>query len=95
MYYQFYENCQENKKRIDIKSAVEKLEIPQLIIHGSDDPTVKIVEAKNLKRWNEHAELSIIKGADHVFGGFHPFELEVFPPHLKEAIDITISFLKK
>ncbi|OUV76207.1 MAG: alpha/beta hydrolase, partial [Flavobacteriales bacterium TMED123] len=52
-------------------------------------------EAKNLKRWNNSAQLSIIKGADHVFGGGHPFDLDEFPPHLNEAIDITINFLKK
>ncbi len=95
MYYQFYENCIENKQRIDIKSAIEQLTIPQLIVHGSDDPTVKLAEAKNLKRWNNSAQLSIIKGADHVFGGGHPFDLDEFPPHLNEAIDITINFLKK
>ena len=95
MYYQFYENCQENKDRIDIKSAVERLEIPQLIIHGGDDLTVKLSEAENLKRWNDRAELSIINGADHVFGSFHPFDLDEFPSHLKEVMDITIDFLKK
>ena len=95
MYYQFYENCQENKDRIDIKSAVERIEIPQLIIHGSDDLTVKLSEAENLKRWNDRAELSIINGADHVFGSFHPFDLDEFPSHLKEVMDITIDFLKK
>ena len=95
MYYQFHENCIENKQRIDIKSAIEQLTIPQLIVHGSDDPTVQLAEAKNLKRWNNSAQLSIIKGANHVFGGVHPFDLDEFPPHLNEAIDITINFLKK
>lgn len=95
MYYQFYENCIENKERINVKRAIEKLSIPQLIVHGSDDPTVKLAEARNLKKWNSSAQLSIIKGADHVFGGFHPFDVEEFHPHLKEAIDITINFLKK
>ncbi|MBC8266773.1 MAG: alpha/beta hydrolase [Flavobacteriales bacterium] len=95
MYFQFYENCITNKERIDIKLAVEKLQIPQLIVHGNDDPTVKIEEAKSLNKWNPKSQLHIIDGANHVLGGFHPYDLEEFPLHLKEAIDVTIEFLKK
>jgi len=95
MYFQFYESCKANKDRIDIKKAVESIKIPQLIIHGSEDPTVKLSEAKNLKKWNPDSQLHIIKGADHVLGAFHPFNLEKYPTFLQEAIDVTIDFLKK
>jgi pimeloyl-ACP methyl ester carboxylesterase len=95
MYYQFYENCIANRYRINIKRAVEGMQIPQLIIHGSDDPTVKIEEAKNLNKWNSKSQLHIISGANHVLGGFHPYDLDKFPTQLKEAIDVTIDFLKK
>ena len=95
MYYQFYENCIANRYRINIKMAVEGMQIPQLIIHGSDDPTVKIEEAKNLNKWNSKSQLHIIGGANHVLGGFHPYNLDKFPTQLKEAIDVTIDFLKK
>ena len=95
MYYQFYENCIANRYRINIKRAVEGMQIPQLIIHGSDDPTVKIEEAKNLNKWNSKSQLHIIGGANHVLGGFHPYDLDKFPTQLKEAIDVTIDFLKK
>ena len=95
MYYQFYENCMANRHRINIKRAVEYMQIPQLIIHGSDDSTVKIEEAKNLNKWNSKSQLHIIDRANHVLGGFHPYDLDKFPTHLKEAVDITIDFLKK
>ena len=95
MYYQFYENCIANRYRINIKRAVEDMQIPQLIIHGSDDPTVKIEEAKSLNKWNSKSQLHIIDGANHVLGGFHPYDLDKFPTQLKEAIDVTIDFLKK
>jgi len=95
MYFQFYENSKANKDRIDIKKAVLKMNIPQLIVHGSDDPTVKLEEAENLKKWNPDAQLHIIKGADHVLGAFHPYDLQEFPAHLREAIDETMAFLKK
>ncbi len=95
MYYQFYENCIANRDRIIIKRAVESMQIPQLIIHGSDDATVRIEEAKNLNTWNSKSQLHIIDGANHVLGGFHPYDLDKFPAHLKEAVDVTIDFLKK
>ena len=95
MYYQFYENCIANRDRIIIKRAVESIQIPQLIVHGSDDETVKIDEAKNLNTWNSKSQLYIIDGANHVLGGFHPYDLDRFPAHLKEAVDVTIDFLKK
>ena len=95
MYFQFYENSKANKDRIDIKKAVGKMNIPQLIVHGSDDSTVKLSEAENLKKWNPDAQLHIIKGADHVLGAFHPYDLQEFPAHLRGAIDETMDFLKK
>jgi pimeloyl-ACP methyl ester carboxylesterase len=95
MYFQFYENSKAKKDRIDIKKAVVKMNIPQLIVHGSDDPTVKLEEAENLKKWNPDAQLHIIKGADHVLGAFHPYDLQEFPAYLREAIDETMAFLKK
>ena len=48
-----------------------------------------------IKNWNTDAELHIIKNADHVLGGFHPYDLDEYPAHLQEAIDFTIAFLKK
>ncbi|MDC0249436.1 hypothetical protein OAK24_00980 [Flavobacteriales bacterium] len=93
MYFQFYENCMANAKRLNIQYAVEKRSIPHLVVHGSEDPTVLLAEAKNIKRWNTKTQLHIIEGANHVFGGFHPFDLENLPGNLEEAIDVTIKFL--
>jgi hypothetical protein len=39
--------------------------------------------------------LKIIAGADHVFGGKHPFpENEALPEHSEELIQETIKFLR-
>ena len=94
MYFQFYKNCQENKNRLNIENAVRKISIPHLVVHGSEDPTVLLAEAENIKSWNTNTQLYIIEGANHVLGGFHPYDLEEFPKNLQEAIDVTISFLK-
>ena len=93
MYFQFYENCRANAKRLNIQYAVERIRIPQLVIHGSEDTTVLLCEAENIKSWNRKTQLHIIKGANHVLGGFHPYDLEVFPSDLQEAIDTTIKFI--
>jgi pimeloyl-ACP methyl ester carboxylesterase len=95
MYFQFYKNCQENKNRLNIENAVRKMSIPHLVVHGSEDPTVLLTEAENIKSWNADIHLHIIDGANHVLGSFHPYNLDKFPKHLQEAIDSTIAFLKE
>ena len=93
MFFQFYKNCQENRNRLNIENAVRKMSIPHLVVHGSDDPTVSIAEAKAIKSWNTNIDLQIIQGANHVFDGCHPYNLIAFPSHLQQAIDATIKFL--
>ena len=95
MYFQFYENCKANADRLNIKNAVSKMRISHLVVHGSEDPTVLLSEAENIKNWNANTHLHIIEGANHVLGGFHPFDLEKFPKDLQEAVDVTIAFLKE
>ncbi len=94
MYYQFYENCIANADRLNIESAIRNMRIPHLQVHGSDDPTILIEEAKDIKNWNSNTNLHIIDRADHVFDGFHPYNLNDFPTHLQEAIDTTTDFLE-
>jgi len=94
MYFQFYENCIKFAKRLNIQNAVSKMTIPHLLVHGSGDPTVLLSEAMNIKSWNINTQLHVIDGANHVLGGFHPYDLEKFPKDLQEAIDVTIKFLK-
>ena len=78
-----------------IAEGKEALVVEARLYSGSDDPTVKVAEAENIKNWNTDAELHIIKNADHVLGGFHPYDLDEYPAHLQEAIGFTIAFLKK
>ena len=94
MYFQFYVNCIKFANRLNIQNAVSKMSIPHLLVHGSKDPTVFLSEAFNIKSWNTNTQLHVIEGANHVFGGFHPYDLETFPRDLEEAVDVTIKFLK-
>ena len=93
-YYQFYEDFIANEERFNIRRATENLQVPHLIVHGTEDPTVHVNEAKALRSWNPEAELQLIDGADHVFGGAHPWNSPQLPQHLNEVVDVTLKFLK-
>jgi len=94
MKYSIVEDYYANKEILNIEGAVKSLDKPILHIHGSEDPTVKLEEAKDLDSWNDKSELHIIEGADHVFGGKHPFEEKELPNHSQELLNKTLSFLK-
>lgn len=92
--FQFYEDFITYEERFTINRAVKNLKIPQLIVHGSEDPTVSKKEAMAINSWNPKSELKIIEGADHVFNAKHPWEENRLPENLKEAVRVTIDFLK-
>tara|TARA_B100000900_G_scaffold313955_1_gene272791 strand:- start:15738 stop:16586 length:849 start_codon:yes stop_codon:yes gene_type:complete len=94
MYYQFYENCILNKHKLSIEKSIKTHTKPHLVIHGSMDPTVSVDDALEMKHWNNDIKLEIIDNADHVFGSFHPYNLDDFNDHLEIVIKKTIDFLK-
>jgi len=94
LYYQFYENLQNNKERLNILKAASRLSIPFLIIHGTDDEAVSAKDAQDLHKACKHSQLYLMEGAKHTFGAKHPFEAEDFPEHAKLTIKKTIEFFK-
>ena len=93
-FYQFFRDFEKNEKRLNIKKATQNLEIPLLIIHGNNDTSVSINEAKNLHKWNSKSTFKIIENSNHVFGTSHPWDKERVSEELLEAIEIAIAFLK-
>ena len=94
-YFQFYKDFEANEQRLTISRAVLNLSKPQLIIHGTDDPTVPINEAIAINKWNPDSKLEIINEADHVFGSSHPWREKHLPQNLQQAVNFTITFLKR
>ncbi len=92
-YFQFYLNFKENENRLTIKNAVEALQIPYLIIHGSKDETVSHQEAENLRDWNKKNKLIIIEEANHTFGSVQPWNSNSIPEDLQKTIKHTIEFI--
>lgn len=92
--FQFYTDFKDNEVRFSIDRAVKSLKVPQLIVHGTEDPTVSIKEAKAIHSWNTKSELEFIDGADHVFNAKHPWKEKSMPEELKSVVESTIHFLK-
>jgi len=92
-YYQFYTNFKENENRLHIKSAVQKLNIPYLIIHGENDETVSPQEAKNMYSWNPNNRLQIIENTNHTFDSKHPWDSVFLPKPLNIVTKNTIDFI--
>ena len=94
LYYQLFEDYEHHGDRYLVEKQLPDLGRPMLIVHGSADMSVPVMHANLLKNWYPGAEMAIIEGADHVFGGGHPFEGDVLPPHSAELVEVTIDFLK-
>ena len=92
-YIQFYNNFKENENRLNVKNAVQNLNIPYLIIHGSNDETVLISEANNLYSWNAKNEILIVENANHTFDTKHPWASNILPENLEIAVSATIQFI--
>lgn len=93
MYWQICQDFLNNKPRYDVPSIARRLEIPQLVVHGDQDNSVPLSSAELLKALNPEAELAIINGANHVFGGSHPWEAEGLPEHMQIVCKVTTNFL--
>ncbi|MBN4051444.1 alpha/beta hydrolase [bacterium AH-315-M05] len=95
LYYQFVEDFYQSKQRLDIPAAVKGMNIPQLIIHGTDDEAVPVEEAKRMKQWNPNAELLLIDGAGHTFGAKHPYPDEELPVDAQRVVEASVDFFLK
>lgn len=91
--YAFYQNFKENEERLTIKNAVEKLNIPHLIIQGENDEVVLPQEAINLHLWNPKSKLVFVEGMNHPLGCTQPWESSALPFHLEKVVSESISFI--
>lgn len=96
LYLQLYHDYFENHERLQIKSAMNRINKPVLLVHGTEDETVSISHGQELQRQNpEWARLIVIQGGDHTFGAGHPFLSELLPPQFQQVVIETVRFFKK
>jgi pimeloyl-ACP methyl ester carboxylesterase len=81
--------------RLDILARAAAITQPWLIIHGDEDKTVPPTHAKQLKAAQPHAQLLIIKNADHTFNATHPYAKSTLPDHLQEFCSAALAFFNK
>lgn len=95
MYYSFVEDLFANKSKYKIENAIKKANQPHLIIHGDNDLTVHIEEAKQLNEWNENADLKIITGASHTFDISHPHKEKQLTEAAKKVLTYSLAFINR
>lgn len=94
-HFQFYTNFRENEERLTISRAVKELEIPHLIVHGSNDTSVPISDSGELFEWSSFPDLLLVESADHVYGQSHPWKGGELPKEFTYVLDRTLKFLKE
>jgi pimeloyl-ACP methyl ester carboxylesterase len=67
------EDFEANRESLDVLNAAGRLGQPWLIVHGTDDETVRAEDARSLARVAHDARLLLIDGTGHTFGAVHPF----------------------
>lgn len=90
--YQLVEDLQAHPQRLSVKHAVEKLQIPIMAIHGTEDAAVNFEDAIQLKRYNQNVQLNLVPNANHVFGSKHPWEQKRLPEDLHYALSDSLKF---
>lgn len=89
------DDLDKHPKRLDILMRAQKVKQPWLLMQGDADPTIPLSHAEELYAANPDAEFIVVPGADHTFGGSHPYLSDELPASLVTFCDTTISFLRK
>lgn len=92
LYYQLYESYLTHKARLDIPEVYASFSKPHLILHGTEDNAVPLHAAEELHEWNPESQLKILEGANHVFGGSHPYITSDSEAALPEDSRILVTF---
>ena len=94
LYYQLYQDYEQNQARLNIRDAIKRIHIPVLICHGTKDSSVPVEKAFELIEWQPSAKLFTVE-SDHVFGRKHPWENDQLPGAMETIVAETLEFLKQ
>ncbi|MBF9224027.1 alpha/beta hydrolase family protein [Hymenobacter ruricola] len=93
LHYQIVEDYHRNRPRLDIAHNVRrKLRQPLLLVHGTEDETVNVAAAHALHALRPEAELLLVPGATHMFGGAHPWASPELPEPARFIAERTADF---
>jgi uncharacterized protein len=94
MYYQIVEDYQRNEDRLDVFKAVGGIKVPVLSFHGTADESVSLDNLHQIKKFCPNAEIVEVEGANHTFGGTHPYEKPELPQDTLFILEKIVVFLK-
>ena len=78
----------------DLEAAASRRRAPWLIVHGVEDETVPLAEARQLAAAARGtSSLETVTGGSHTFGAVHPFSGPTAP--LIQALNLTQSWLRR
>lgn len=92
LHIEVLEDIETNKEKYSLLNWSKKLQIPYLIIQGTNDEAVKMEEFNLLKKHFTKAKNHIIPEANHVFGASHPCTATELPEHSEELVKVTKEF---
>jgi pimeloyl-ACP methyl ester carboxylesterase len=79
---------------LNVVTAAARVRPPLLMLHGRDDETIPLAEARRLAAGApEHASFVVLDDAGHTFGAVHPFQGTT--PPLQEAIDRSVDWFSR
>ncbi len=93
--YSIVKDVMINNQRLNIPEAVGQLNCPILMIHGTEDKTLDHTKTIELAKKNQSVQVEIIEDASHTFGGWHPYNASELPEHTRQAVHLTLQFLRK
>jgi len=82
------DDIESNADRLDVLAAAGRVRAPWLLVHGAEDETVPVEEARLLEAQSSEAALEIVEGAGHTFEAGHPMGPP--PLALQEAAKRTL-----
>ncbi|WP_223648524.1 alpha/beta hydrolase family protein [Hymenobacter psoromatis] len=95
LYYQLAENFFAHRARLDLPALVPGLRQPLLLIHGDEDETVPLAAVYQLHAGQPAAEVLVVPGAGHMFGGAHPWAGPALPPPAQLIAERTSAFFEE
>jgi uncharacterized protein len=90
-YTDVLDDIERNSHALDIEAAAARIAVPWLIVHGSQDEAVPLLEGERLAAASRgRSRFMAVEGAGHTFGAAHPWRGA--PPELERVMDATLGF---
>jgi len=90
----YLDDLERHRQRFDVARAASELPVPLLLVHGEEDLSVPLHEARELLQATEgRAALLQIPRTGHTFGAVHPWQGST--PALDQAIQASIEWLER